>query len=65
MKTGLTILGLYLIVGGIMGILFAWESFKDGQSNCTIIVRTLWGWVFGPMMLLIALGISLVDWSDS
>jgi hypothetical protein len=65
MKTGLTILGLYLIVGGMMGILFAWESFKEGQSNRTIIVRTLWGCVFGPMMLVIACVMSLVDWSNS
>jgi len=48
----LIILGMYLVVGVIMGMCFALEACEMGESTGFIARLSLWNITFGPIILI-------------
>jgi hypothetical protein len=51
----LTILGIYLVVGGIIGMCFAWKSFLEYDKTTIILYKTVCGILIGPVMLIVTM----------
>ena len=51
----LTILGIYLVMGGTIGMYFAWESFLQYDKAITILYKTACGILLGPVMLVVTM----------
>ena len=70
MNTLLTILGVYLIIGIIMGAWGTWDAFRSGSRCFVIVEAAVLGVAVGPVMLVVAIMLvigcelcELADWA--